>query len=335
MKRAIDTTTAFGFILALGIGAGIVSQRYLNVSTQIGELMKRVGIYDYFYVPTAAVQDRLMPTTIPEAAQGKLKLYVLVGQSNMVGKSAVPDGFELPQNTYTFGNDYQWHEAASPVDSSEGQVDAVSADEEAGFGPALAFARSLSTSNPEQAIGLIPCAKDGSSITDWAQSLSERSLYGSCLKRVRAASTMGNVSGILFFQGEADTIDPVKYPTLQPAADTWAEKFATFAYNFRQDIGNPTTPLVYAQLGQPEDLQGLPNWALVQAQQANIQIPNAKMIKTNDLPMVGIHYTADSYVSIGERFAEATIAIGSSLSDGQGTSSAESTDEIPSVDSAQ
>ena len=135
-------------------------------------------------------------------------------------------------------------------------------------------------------------------------SLSDQSLYGSCLKRVRAASTMGTISGILFFQGEADTIDPKQYPALQPAADAWAEKFATFAYNFRQDIGNPGTPLVYAQLGQPDDLQGLPNWALVQQQQENIQIPNAKMIKTNDLPMVGIHYTADSYVVIGTRFAE-------------------------------
>ena len=305
MKRAINTTTALGFILALGVGAGIVSQQYLNVSAQIGELMKRVGIYDYFYAPTAALEDRLVPVTIPEAARGQLKLYVLVGQSNMVGKSAAPDGFELPQNTYTFGNDYQWHEATSPVDSAEGQVDQVSADEGAEFGPALAFARSLSISNPKQAIGLIPCAKDGSSITDWAKSLSDQSLYGSCLKRVRAASTMGKVSGILFFQGEADTIDPVQYPALQPAADAWAEKFATFVYNFRQDMGNPGTPLVYAQLGQPDDLQGLPNWALVQRQQENIQIPNAKMIKTNDLPMMGIHYTADSYVTIGERFAEA------------------------------
>ncbi len=310
MKRAINTTTALGFILALGVGAGIVSQRYFDVSMQIGELMKRVGIHDYFDVPTAALKDQLAPVTIPEQTQGKLNLYVLVGQSNMVGLSAVPDGFELPQNTYTFGNDYRWHPATSPVDSAEGQIDEISADANAGFGPALAFARSLSTTNPAQAIGLIPCAKDGSSIADWEKSLSDQSLYGSCLKRVRAASTMGTVSGILFFQGEADTIDPKQYPAFQPAADAWAEKFAIFAYNFRQDMGNPSAPLVYAQLGQPDDLQGLPNWALVQQQQENIQIPNAKMIKTDDLPMAGLHYTADSYVAVGERFAEAMKQLG-------------------------
>ena len=173
------------------------------------------------------------------------------------GKSAVPDGFDIPQNAYTFGNDYQWHLSTSPVDSAEGQVDLVSADEFTGFGPALAFARSLLTKNSTQPIGLIPCAKSGSSIAEWEKSLDERTLYGSCLKRVRAASTMGTVSGILFFQGEADTVDPEQFADLNPAADAWAEQFATFAYNFRQDIGNPGTPLVYAQLGQPDDLEGV------------------------------------------------------------------------------
>ena len=325
MKRAINTTTGFGFILALGIGAGIVSQKYLNVSNQVGELMKKVGIYEYFSAPAAVMEDQLVPVTIPPQAQGQLALYLLVGQSNMVGKSAVPDGFDVPQNTYTFGNDYQWHKATSPVDSDEGQVDMVSADEFAGFGPALAFARSLSTKNSAQSIGLIPCAKSGSSITEWEQSLDDQSLYGSCLKRVRAASTMGTVSGILFFQGEADTIDPEQFPALDPAADAWAEKFAIFAYNFRKDIGNPGTPLVYAQLGQPDDLQGLPNWALVQQQQENIQIPNAKMIKTNDLPMAGIHFRADSYVTIGERFAEALVQIGAADAQREGSTNPAST----------
>lgn len=328
MKRAISMTTALGFVLALGVGVGIASQKYLTVSDRIGELMQRMGIYRYFARTNVALKDNLTPVAIPADVQGQLDLYVLVGQSNMVGKSAIPNGFDPPQNTYTFGNDYRWHRATSPVDSPEGQVDEVSLDEFAGFGPALSFARSLLADNPEQAIGLIPCAKSGSSIIDWETSPDDQSLYGSCLKRVRAASTMGNVSGILFFQGEADTIDPQQYPSLRPAAEAWAEKFATFAYNFRQDIGNPGLPLVYAQLGQPEDLQGLPNWTLVQQQQENIQIPNAKMIKTNDLPMVEIHYTADSYAEIGERYAEAMKTISTDLASGQSASSSENSPNV-------
>ena len=270
--------------------------------------MKTIGIYKYFASPTSALGERFASEPIPGQVQGQLELYVLVGQSNMVGKSAVPNGFSPPQNTYTFGNDYQWHIADSPVDSAKGQIDEVSLDKFAGFGPALVFAQRL-LEDSDQAIGLIPCAKSGSSITEWERSLSDRTLYGSCLKRVRAASTMGTVSGILFFQGEADAVDPAQYPNIKPAPDTWAEKFATFAYNFRQDIGSPNTPLVYAQLGQPSDLEGLPNWGLIQQQQENIQIPNASIIKTNDLPMTDVHFTAEGYVEIGKRYAEAIKAI--------------------------
>ena len=122
---------------------------------------------------------------------------------------------------------------------------------------------------------------------------------------------MGEPAGILFFQGEADAVDPKLFPSLRPDAEAWAEKFATFAFNFRQDIGQPNLPLVYAQLGSPadEDTEGLPYWDAIKTQQENIQIPSARMIVTEDLPMDGIHYTTNSYEVIGQRFAEAMTQI--------------------------
>ncbi|MGC1310292.1 MAG: sialate O-acetylesterase [Phormidesmis sp.] len=306
MKRANRALIAFCLTLACGTVVGIGLQKYFDLSAQVANGLRKAGLYQYAYGPAAALKNRTsQPTTVPEPLQGKLKLYVLVGQSNMVGVADVPDGLAASANIFTFGNDYQWKLATEPVDDPTGQIDLISEDEEFGFGPAFTFAKTLVEQNSNQFIGLIPCARSGSSITDWQKSLSDQSLYGSCLKRVRAASTMGTVSGILFFQGEADTIDPQQYPSLRPDAGAWAEKFASFAYNFRNDLGNPDLPMVYAQLGQPEDLEGLPNWPLVQQQQENIQIPNATMIKTNDLPMDGIHFTTDSYQVIGQRFADA------------------------------
>ncbi|MEN8446897.1 MAG: sialate O-acetylesterase, partial [Cyanobacteria bacterium J06555_13] len=123
-------------------------------------------------------------------------------------------------------------------------------------------------------------------------------------------------------------------PSLRPDAEAWAEKFAIFAYNFRQDVGEPNLPLVYAQLGQPEDLEGLPNWELVQQQQENIQIPNGQMIETDDLPMDGIHYTADSYKVIGQRFADAIAAIQSGRSPANASQS-NPNGESPAPESAQ
>lgn len=277
-----------GLSLLFGLGLGVGLQRYLNSNG-------------------AEVTEQSNPQNpaVPPRIQGKLQLYVLMGQSNMVGKAPVPKDLTSSANIFLFGNDYRWKVAQEPTDDATDQVDIVSLDKGTGFGPSFVFAKTLISKNSNQFIGLIPCALAGSTITDWQRSLSDETLYGSCLKRVRAASPMGTVAGILFFQGEADTVDPQQFPALQPDANAWAEKFATVAYNFRQDIGSPNVPLVYAQIGQPEDLEGLPNWAQVQQQQASIQIPNSAMIETSDLPMDGIHFTTDSYKVIGQRFADA------------------------------
>ncbi len=307
--RAIAAST---FLLICGASIGIGLQMYLQVSAHIANLLRSVGLYQYVAEPSAQLQARQYQPVVPSNIQGRMKLYVLVGQSNMVGMAEIPADVSTSANIFTFGNDYRWEVSEEPIDSSANQVDLVSADDAPGFGPALPFAQALIEQNNNQIIGLIPCAKSGSSITQWEKSPGDQSLYGSCLKRVRAASPMGTVSGILFFQGEADAIDPQQFPSLLPNADAWAEKFATFAYNFRADIGNPRLPLLYAQLGQPEDLEGLPNWGAVQTQQESLQIPDGTMVVTQDLPMDGIHFTADSYRAIGQRFAEALAAIESS-----------------------
>jgi hypothetical protein len=50
----------------------------------------------------------------------------------------------------------------------------------------------------------------------------------------------------------------------------------------------------------------LPNWHLIQEQQALVTLPMTTMIITDDLPLMdGVHFTADSYRIIGKRFAEA------------------------------
>ena len=333
--KPLRAIAAFTFLLLCGAGIGIGLQKYLNVSKQVANLLRRVGLYQYVAEPSIRLQAQLDQPVISPDIQGQLKLYVLVGQSNMVGEAEIPADASTSANIFTFGNDYRWGIATEPIDSSLNQVDLVSADDTPGFGPAFPFAQTLVAQNNNQVIGLIPCAKSGSSITDWEKNPSDQSLYGSCLKRVRAASLMGTVSGILFFQGEADAIDPQQFPSLRPDAAAWAEKFATFAYNFRADIGNPGLPLLYAQIGQPEDLEGLPNWAAVQAQQESLQISEGAMVVTKDLPMDGIHFTADSYRVIGQRFAAAlaTVEEAASVSENTATPGLSDTD-TPSAEPA-
>ena len=130
--------------------------------------------------------------TIPDEFLGKLSLFILVGQSNMSGRGEMPtQSQEINSRVFVFGNDYRWHYAVEPIDNPAGQVDLVSLDNNAGYSIATAFANTVLVKDPGLIIGFIPCAAGGSSIQKWQRNLSDQTLYGSLLKRARAASSMG------------------------------------------------------------------------------------------------------------------------------------------------
>lgn len=117
---------------------------------------------------------------------------------------------------------------------------------------------------------------------------------------------MGEISGLLFFQGEQDAVDPIQYPQPEPHPDEWAQLFSAFITNFREDLDQPNLPVIYAQLGSDAATAGFPHWEVVKEQQASITLPMTTMITTDDLPLMdGLHFTTESYRIIGKRFAEA------------------------------
>jgi hypothetical protein len=239
--------------------------------------------------------------------QGKLHLFILAGQSNMSGRGDIPQTAAAPNpRIYVFGNNYQWRLAAEPIDDPHDQVDKVSEDKNAGYSPALSFAETIVERRPEMSIGLIPCAMDSTTIHDWERNLSDKTLYGSCLKRARAASTMGSVAGVLFFQGESDALDPKKNPDLLLSPDQWADKFTVLINDWRSDLGLPELPVVFAQIGTNTRPNRYPNWKAIQQQQSSVRLQFCKMITTDDLALGDtVHFTTKSYQIIGKRFAEA------------------------------
>lgn len=223
-----------------------------------------------------------------------LDLFVLAGQSNMVGTAPIADTAPLP-GVYCFGNDYQWKVGSDPLDSAENQVDAVSIDRAARAGPGLPFAARM-----KKPVGLIPCAKSSKAIAEWRRSTSDQTLYGSMLKRFRAASVAGTIRGLLFFQGEADA--------RTKAAEQWAVRFSQFVAGIRGDT-IADLAIVFAQIGA--DYPSYPYWATVKAQQASIDLPRVSMIRTDDLALQddGLHFTPESYDVIGGRFADAMLTL--------------------------
>lgn len=266
--------------------------------------------------PTSTIQTNLHSNeSIPSKYRGKLKLFVLMGQSNMSGRGEVPaDLKHTNPRVYMFGNDYRWKLAEEPVDSAKGQIDMVSEDRDAGISPSLSFAETLLESKPEWVIGLIPCAKNSTSLIDWAQNDDPKSLYGSCLKRVKQAAEMGTVEGILFYQGETDANDPNYYRSIKVnknilPANHWAEAFEDFVRAWRRDLGISDLPVVFAQLATTTD-KNLINWEIIKEQQASVNMLNVAMVKTDDLGLGdAVHLNVESYLEVGRRFAKAYLQI--------------------------
>lgn len=303
MRVNTRTMIMMGLILLAGMLFGMLVQRGIG----LGNMIRAVGINYPTRTPGPAVVQR-QPTLLPGVPleyQGELALFILAGQSNMSGYAPVPDEQAGDPRAFVFGNDYRWGLAEEPVDRSSGQVDPVSLDN-AGFGPSLAFALASLERQPDVPVGLIPCAKGASSIVQWQRNLSDQSLYGSCLKRARAASPMGYLAGMLVFQGEQDAVNTVLFPNFIADPENWPQLFTSFVEDFRSDLNEPGLPVVYAQLGPAAGEEGFPNWEMVKQQQSAVTLPNSAMIITDDLEYHdGLHFTVESYQVIGLRFAEA------------------------------
>jgi hypothetical protein len=303
MRVKATTMIAMGLMLLSGILFGMLVQR----SVGLGNIIRAVGFNYPTRTPETEVILRspaLLPG-IPQEHQGNLALFILAGQSNMSGYAPLPGGHTGDPRAFMFGNNYRWDLAKEPVDSAEGQVDPVSYDN-AGFGPSLAFALASLELQPDTPVGLIPCAKGASSIAEWQRNVSDQSLYGSCLKRARAASPMGYLAGILFFQGEQDAINIYLTSNTDIHPEIWSQMFSTFVEDLRADLEEPDLPVVYAQLGAKPEGVAFPNWDVVKQQQLAVDLPGSAMIVTDDLEYFdGLHFTAESYREIGKRFADA------------------------------
>ena len=247
---------------------------------------------------------------LPPAHVGAVQVWVLAGQSNMMG-TAPPEAVDRVSHPRVFAFDgKRWHRAVDPLPHAPG------------VGPGLTFARTLVEHDSTAVVGLVQCAKGGTSILEWRRG---GNLYETCIARARAASTVGEIAGVLWFQGESDVASPTAAPwwgilgsiwatPTSPgtrAHDDWPERFGALVGNLRVDLGHPDLPVVFAQLGPLPQEDGVRQaWPSFKNRQAAIRLPHVAMIRTDDLAMADEwHFDAPSYREIGRRFAGAALAL--------------------------
>jgi len=230
--------------------------------------------------------------------------FILAGQSNMSGRGNLG---ELPSFPYhykvkNYANNGTWKDAVEPIDSSSGQVDSVSEDDNAAASPGLAFGNALASLLPYHEIGLIPCATGGTTIANWQKSGTSRStLYGSMLARAQEASAAGPIKGLLFYQGESDANNST-------AASNWGTSFLAMVNDLRTDLELPDLKVIVTKLhADPESLGDY--WSTIQAEQEALDgelSGDVAVVDASDLdtkPGDPVHLRTSSLVTLGERYA--------------------------------
>lgn len=187
----------------------------------------------------------------------------------------------------------RWQMMAEPIHNAR---------EVSGVGPAASFAAAWSQDHPGEKIGLIPCAEGGSSIDEWAP---DQTLTRYALSEVKFALETSDLIGILWHQGENDSLDG-RYKD-------YGVKLKALFNHMRQELARPTLPII---IGELPDFLGKRGFGLnatefeainlemarVASEDENCFLVSAKNLSANP---DGIHLNAESQRQFGIRYYEA------------------------------
>jgi sialate O-acetylesterase len=251
-------------------------------------------------------------------------LWILAGQSNMHGRGDLATAEEPDERVHNFDLADRWSVAKEPVGDSLEAIDPAhwgardslnrlrptSPTEVAearkhrtrGASPALSFAK-LMVARTGVPIGLIPCARGATSLTQWSakrKAEGAASLYGSMLRRFEAVG--GRVRGLLWYQGESDA--------MENGGASYAGKFREFIRALRTDFRQPDLPVYYVQIGRyltPDSAE----WNKVQLAQLEVEsdTPHVALAPAVDLELADpVHLNTPSLKRLGRRLANLALA---------------------------
>jgi hypothetical protein len=232
-------------------------------------------------------------------------IFLLIGQSNMVGAPAPEpaDELEVPRVSVLayddcprLGRTYNhWYPARPPLHGCD-----------SGVGPGDYFGRALAKAHPGATIGLVPLAINGVDIDLFVKGVVSKrrgefrippdnqaaGAYEWVVERAKLAQQSGTVRGILFHQGESDTGSPL-----------WVGKVKQLVSDLRTDLGLGDAPFVAGELLYSGCCGKLHNPLLAEVPRA---ITNAAVVSADGLAgQDTAHFNLAAQRELGSRYAEA------------------------------
>ncbi len=225
------------------------------------------------------------------ADEGHRQIYLLMGQSNMVGRGEMTRWPPHPR-VLNFNKAGKWIPAVDPLHETSSR-DRV--------GPGVSFGRGmLHVVDQEITIGLVPCAVGGSPLSRWEKG---GDLYEATVRRAREAAKRGALRGILWMQGEKDAKD-------LELAENYAKRLDAMILDFRREFGMPELLFVAAlpcvELAEKDDRPGA---ELVSDSLSELprRVRHTAKVDSIGLKSTGdqTHFSTQSQRELGRRYAEA------------------------------
>ena len=217
-----------------------------------------------------------------DPAPTQMKLFLLIGQSNMAGRGKVePQDQVVNPKIFMLTKDLQWVPAKDPLHFDKPA---------AGVGLGSEFAREILKAAPNATIGLIPCAVGGTTLDQWKVG---GPLYNTAVERSKEAMKQGKLAGILWHQGESDSGNPKNVAT-------YADRLELMIAQLRKDLQADKVPVVLGELIHGHKTNDSVNVELAAASKT---IPLCTLVSSEGLGNKALHFNSPDLRKFGQRYA--------------------------------
>ncbi|MFH2002813.1 MAG: sialate O-acetylesterase [Planctomycetota bacterium] len=237
-----------------------------------------------FFLILSALGGACAPS-LPEPED--LQIFLLIGQSNMAGRSPIEAADQAPlPRLYLFDDADRWVPATHPFNQYSTIRKGLELQR---MNPGYGFAGKWLEKHPGSSLGLIVNARGATKIERWQKG--ER-FYDEALRRTRNAVHSGRLRGILWHQGETNCHDP-----------NYLEKLKMLIHSFRTDLGIPDLPFIAGQIHG--------DWPVnLQLARLSDEMSRTGCALADDLQIFETwHFDAASMRILGERYADEAIRI--------------------------
>lgn len=236
-----------------------------------------------------AAHAQTPPALSPSNGPADLKIFLLIGQSNMAGRGKMEAEDQTPHpRVWVLNKELAWVPAVDPLHFDR--------PERIGTGLGKTFGAILADADPGAIIGLVPAAFGGSALDEWKPGSPH---YVNAVARTREALKRGRLAGILWHQGESDRA-PDK-------AATYADRFTKFIAQLRADLDAPDVPVIVGEIGRFCPNEGPVNAVL---RRLPARVPRCALVSSEGLPgrpeePEVLHFESPGFRELGRRYAKA------------------------------